>query len=314
MKTCLFYIVFLQVLAESQADAGGCEAEVFADSGDSSEYETAEEELQDLDDQLRGTSITSSSSESLDNVDTEEVDDSLMQSCRSTISSPTDKTFQTDLSQTGSRQRRLSKKQKRKRKAHMKTCYLEDFYNLGNLYDVSDDIENVFSEVAEMGACANVQRRMPSLVELCLIATRKRQRIGSDSRKTRALSCSIRKLPRSMRRQIRSWESTQQELQRQLSYLQNHVLPMAVNKDNKLVPFDTDSTAWSDYVRLIRRSVFSAIANSYCGTCATFCEKPTEFLVSGSVYNFSAYENLCYHCSFNFKQNVTPFISFATGE
>lgn len=228
---------------------------------------------------LSGATFKDSSSDSVDNDLSEESD---FQSLSASFTSSIGSTSTTTTPLQSGRQRRRSKKQKRKRKTHFRTTYLEEFYNLGNLVDVTDDIENVFSDIAETGTSVNVQRRVPSLVELCLVATR-RKRLNSVPNQKKPLKFNISLLPSRIRGQLRSWGQTQKELQGLLSYLQNQILPIFIYEDNKVIMDDKFYQPFV-YENLLKRSVFSEIANPSWTDNTQFCEKYSGFLMSGTTH------------------------------
>ena len=124
------------------------------------------------------------------------------------------------------RKRRLSKKQKRKRRDQFKLC-LNGLRNLGNLFDATDEISDAFTDVAVTRPDVGIHHRVPSLVELCLKANRRKQR-HSDKRRNTANTCNKQRteLPYGMKKLISHWGWSQKQLENQLSFFLNKVLPL----------------------------------------------------------------------------------------
>ena len=184
-------------------------------SSDESEYFSAlEDEIEELD-------------ESFVTDDTFETLDSLGDSIPDTVEGIDDGAAaeghgcsQDTADQQSGRRRRPSKKQKRKRKREFRVTFINELMSLGNLFDVSDDIDIAVTETTEDDSLC-VNRQVPTLVQLCMSVT---------SRKTKS-SEKVR-LPVGMRTLVSGWNRKQSMLHKQLSWLQNQLLPICENDTN----------------------------------------------------------------------------------
>ena len=273
----------------------------------SSEYETAEEELDEISGMLNDTNVRDSSSEESDFL-----------SLNASFAASTDKVSMSGSNSQSERKRRPSKKQKRNRRiARYKTSYLEEFCNLGGVYDVTDDIESVFNDIAETGSCVNIKRRVPSLVEMCLMAIR-RKRTNSDIKsKKKPPQFKLTELPRKMSGQIKSWGQTQRDLERLLQYIQNQLLPLFINKSNVMVTEEKCGKCKpGEFLHLMKRSVFSELANPVWNqnTDYRFCEEYTGFLMSGSVFKSKQLDDLGFSCAEDFAICQTVLVTATAGK
>ncbi|XP_060575193.1 uncharacterized protein LOC132732729 [Ruditapes philippinarum] len=206
---------------------------------DSSEYETACEEEGEI--EVRGQSVTESEdqlesigSDILDSyLDTdceneEDEEDELFMSCIGNDTTAVRSPGEPDQG----RRRRPSKKQKRKRRDQAKVIYLDDLFNLGNLFDATDEISDVFTEVLAAGPDVEIQHRVPTLVELCLKTNRRKHRYNSEKgkKRTNTLEKEATILPYGMKKLISQWGWSQKQLENQLSFFLNKVLPLVENQ------------------------------------------------------------------------------------
>ena len=122
--------------------------------------------------------------------------------------------------QPSGRRRRPSKKQKRKRNREFKVTFVNEIMSLGNIFDVSEDIDIAVAETTESESLSSVNRQVPTLVQLCMAVTSRKAQTKQKAR-----------LPVGMRRLVSGWNRKQSLLQKQLSWLQNHLLPICDNED-----------------------------------------------------------------------------------
>lgn len=308
---------------------------------DSSEYETACEDEDSIESRTEELSINDSESQfesigtdslELDDGDNEVDDDNVEEDEDIFMSSVgSDKILDVGTSgepQSG-RRRRLSKKQKRKRKKYFRMMYVDDLYNLGNLFDVTDEINDVFSEVLASDPNVEVKHRVPTLVELCMRANRKKPRTnserqrnvsGADKDRHRNVSGTDRNtatavdLPYRMKKLISSWGRDQKQIENQLSFFLNKVLPIVEEKVLKKHYMCADHMVYYSgkihKVTFQKRSVWSVLpfppSKNILSQVSYASEKSPAFLFTPSMHSHEEVDNLYYSYNEHFKyDNVT---------
>ena len=123
--------------------------------------------------------------------------------------------------ETGVRRRRPSKKQKRKKNREFRVTFANEIMCLGNMFDVTEDIDMAVTEVTAEDSDVCINRHVPSLVQLCMAVT---SRKVESKEKTQ--------LPVGMRGLVSGWNKKQGLLRKQLSWLQNRLLPFVDNETN----------------------------------------------------------------------------------
>ena len=244
------------------------------------------------------------------NIDSEdeedEEDDELFMSCMAN-----DRTVATSAGEPEQgRKRRPSKKQRRKRRNQYKEMYLDDLYNLGNLFDATDDISEVFGDVLATGPDVRIQNRVPTLVELCLKVNRRKQRQDSEKGKNSSTNTPIKQrteLPYGMKKLISHWSWSQKHLENQLSFFLNKVLPLVEGKiehnehiyhhktDRKCTVFPKRSV----WVNLPYAPLKSMFENADYGS-----EKTPSFLFAISAHFHGELDNFDYSNYYHYD-NVT---------
>ncbi|KAH3746582.1 uncharacterized protein LOC127848185 [Dreissena polymorpha] len=212
------------------------------------------------------------------------------------------------------RRRRLSKKQKRKRKSHFRTTYLEELYNLGNLFDPSDEIDSVFNTASEIGGETDVVRVVPSLVELCLVASTKKTRSGSEKEQP----C-IGQLPRQLKKQVISRAVERKEQRQLLSYIQNYILPntMRPNNENKMVVKEKFLSTYTseNVVPIFKRSVFDMVGlteTTLTRKCCTInAGSGTNYLYSVDVQPYDILGQ-CYQCDMDYTDGSPAYATLTS--
>lgn len=276
--------------------------EVDAISSDSSDYETACEDEEDIVAKVEDLCTTQDPgasnhlSESCDIVIVEsssELDDDGVfddgdddyQSLMSSMSS--DKLVsQAPCEVQQGRRRRPSKKQKRKRKKYFRMTYVDELYNLASLFDPTDAINDVFTEVAEAGSDVNIKHKVPTLVELCMNANRKKPRgysvtaKCSDPEKT---STSV--LPYGMKMLLANWGRGQKQLENQLSFFLNTVLPIVEEKVSKKLHVMLEFRNENSKLFLPKRSVWAVTYHPLSKASASYPSmKSPAFLFTPSMH------------------------------
>ena len=244
---------------EGMQDADGEDAE----SSDESEYDTAPEEngLIELCERLGDSVSTTDTFTSVLSRSTEtheEIGDELCDFSES--DDDNDKDIEivcgTNSSNIGERRRRRSKRQKRKRAKTTRLLFANEFLNFMNVFDAEDELESVFEETKENPGPIAVNRRVPSLVELCMKATRQKKRHSSRG----STSTVPQQLPYGIKRLLTVLRHDQRILAKQLSYLQNHILPRISSQS------DIDTCInWTDYnkdpiLEFPSRSIWTCLA------------------------------------------------------
>ena len=124
-----------------------------------------------------------------------------------------------DAGSTG-RRRRPSKKQ-RKRRKESRVTFANEIMSIADIFDVSEDIDIAIAETTEGDSVSSVSRQIPTLVQLCMSVTARK--VESKEKAT---------LPFGMRKLVSDWNKKQGLQQKQLSWLQNHLLPVSDNSSN----------------------------------------------------------------------------------
>lgn len=224
------------------------------------------------------------------------------------------------------RRRRLSKKQKRKKREYFKITYVDDLYNLGNLFDVTDEINDVFTEVLGSESNVEVKRRVPTLVELCMQVNRRKQR--SNSERHRNVSGTGRDrssvtqviLPYGMKKLLSSWGRTQKQLENQLSFFLNKVLPLVEEKVSKsyhlLEGYRTESK--NNKFIFQKRSVWSVLpfppTKDMTSTVQYASEKSPAFLFTPSIHWHTEAESFHYTYTDHYNQDNLTLTTAMWGE
>ncbi|WAR08211.1 hypothetical protein MAR_018169 [Mya arenaria] len=222
---------------------------------DSSEYETAQEEDDEEENILEKLSGNS------DGVDGQISEQGDADTSYDVEGMPSASGVQLNNSQNG-RKRRLSKKQKRKRKTHFKTMYLDELYNLGNLCDPSEDIENVFTSLPDEGIMGSeIERNVPSLVELCLAASTRKLRTNSEKGKSSVVQQNRGDIPYLIKYQLSSYGKGMKEQQKLLSYILNRIIPLGLqpNCEQKLNNMFYFEDSEKNEFCILKRAVWKAL-------------------------------------------------------
>ena len=150
-------------------------------------------------------------------------------------------------SDTGVRRRRPSKKQKKKKNREFRVTFANEIMCLGNIFDVTEDIDMAVTELTAEDSDICINRQVPSLVQLCLAVT---------SRKVESKEKA--QLPIGMRGLVSGWNKKQGLLRKQLSWLQNRLLPFV---DNEKLCFEIKRKDDKEINIFIypTRSVFNAV-------------------------------------------------------
>ena len=122
---------------------------------------------------------------------------------------------------TGVRRRRPSKKQKKKKNREFRVTFANEIMSLGNIFDVTEDIDIAVTEMTAEDSDVCINRQVPSLVQLCMAVM---SRKVESKEKTQ--------LPVGMRGLVSEWNKKQGLLRKQLSWLQNRLLPLVDNETN----------------------------------------------------------------------------------
>lgn len=167
-----------------------------------------------------------------------------------------------------------------------RVTYVDELYNLASLFDPTDAINDVFTEVAEAGSDVNIKHKVPTLVELCMNANRKKPRgysvtaKCSDPEKT---STSV--LPYGMKMLLANWGRGQKQLENQLSFFLNTVLPIVEEKVSKKLHVMLEFRNENSKLFLPKRSVWAVTYHPLSKASASYPSmKSPAFLFTPSMH------------------------------
>lgn len=292
--------------AEQQSKVADVDAESGETSSDNSDYETACEDEEDIVLKVKDVCTTQEpgalklsseycdivmveSSSELDDDDVFDGDDNEgdddYQSLMSSISS--DKVVNEAPCELQQGRRRLSKKQKRKRKKYFRMTYVDELYNLANLFDPTDAINDVFTEMAE-GAGPDIKHRVPSLVELCMKANRKKTKTYPVTAKSSEPEKTPSVLPYGIKRLLANWGRGQKQLENQLSFFLNTFLPIVEENVSKKLHILEEFRNENVKLSFPKRSVWATTHHPPSKTCALNTTYPSlkcpAFLFTPSIH------------------------------
>lgn len=215
-----------------------------------------------------------------------------------------------DVGNTG-RRRRPSKKQ-RKRRKESRVTFANEIMSMADIFDVSEDIDLAITETTEGDAVSSINRQIPSLVQLCMSVTARK--VESKEKAT---------LPFGMRKLVSGWNKKQGLLQKQLSWLQNHLLPVTDNADNLtfLCLFNKRKEGVNNYLFLYpTRSVWNGFpkpVHQHWNEDGSYNSgQAVSFLLALSLNHKDKTENLNWeyqnYCSYQALRSMCNLSAFAT--